>query len=393
MSQRSNDLCIGRIGRRAGAGTASGCSLRLRGASFALLIFGAWSFGQSGCAESGPPGGSHAGTDESAAVANPRDAVAGPLALYHDFGLMRPNTTAACSFVVTNPTRQPWTIRDIKRSCNCTVVDVSQARILPGQRTEIGVSYRAPAQPSDEERTVRIALAEEGAPGIALIVRATVRPPLTISPTELHFPEIVAGHQAQRDVMVFNFSDRHWPGLELSGTPQWLRATVAAIPDLHETRSGPMPNQAWRVSLAVLSAGLQVGDHRGALSIRPSDDPEEATVLPVSVRFPSAIRAVPDRLFFGYLRDRTPIERTVVVVLADGLSAVASEDIRITNDLGPEISCSWRQSPAHGKFRHLIVTFTPSAVLGRIAASLSLSLPGHRERFDIPLSAVLATAE
>ncbi|MDZ4823597.1 MAG: DUF1573 domain-containing protein [Flavobacteriales bacterium] len=60
----------------------------------------------------------------------------------HEFGQIKKDSEAICSFKVTNTGDQPLIISKCKASCGCTVPECDPTPILPGAANEIKVQYK-----------------------------------------------------------------------------------------------------------------------------------------------------------------------------------------------------------------------------------------------------------
>lgn len=310
------------------------------------------------------------------------------LRLTHDLGIVRPMSKVTHTFTVTNPTHHALTLAHIHESCSCTVAEVSRSVIPAGETAKVAVTFSAPNQASDGERTVQISFQEPTAPTVYLTIHASVRPAVTVFPPELDFLEVLPGQTANRTVMVYNYGDTDWSDIHLSTDVKWLAMRMTAAPVL-DTK-GEQPRQAWRVEATARADSISFGKHRGTVRFEPVSTTDDPAVLPVALEVPLPIRAFPDRLFLGHISDRREIERTIVLKLSQTLSHYMADKITISTTLEPHLSFVWASS--QGRFRHLKLTFDPSGLSpGRVEGIITLSFPNTTaDGLLIPISGVVS---
>ena len=73
----------------------------------------------------------------------------------HDFGQVEHAQEAKCTFTVTNVGTDALIISDCKTSCGCTVPTFSKKPMMPGESTEITVSYDTKRM-GDFNKSIRI---------------------------------------------------------------------------------------------------------------------------------------------------------------------------------------------------------------------------------------------
>jgi hypothetical protein len=310
--------------------------------------------------------------------------------LTHDFGIIRPGEAHKCIFRILNPTEKQWSIDHIQRVCTCTAIEASKTDINPGEYSDVSVSYRAPDKPADDARVLTVFFREADVPQLQLIVKATVRPVLTVFPAELPQVELLPGQSVDRTVMAYNFGDADWDDVVVSHDAKWLSTTVVRTPVHSASISAtPIARQAWRIGITTRPDALAIGDHRASLKVSPANAPDEAVVMPVSVRINPAIRAIPDRIFLGYIGPNQVVERHVILSLCDAASKVSPSDVQLTSSLDAHVSFSWEERK--GRFWHLKVRVDPAGLSGRIDESISVTVAGiMSDPLEIRLSAVIA---
>jgi hypothetical protein len=63
----------------------------------------------------------------------------------HDFGVIPQGTPVTTEFVVTNKSKTPLIITEVKTSCGCTTPDYTKTPIAPGKTGIVKASYNAAA--------------------------------------------------------------------------------------------------------------------------------------------------------------------------------------------------------------------------------------------------------
>lgn len=309
--------------------------------------------------------------------------------LLHDIELIRPLASQQCVFTIENTSDERWTIDEIRRTCTCTVVDVTRDVIAPGEAADLAIQYRAPDQATDDERVIAVSFQEPVAPQFRLIIKACVRPVVTINPSEVAFSEVLPGAKADRAVMLMNYGDRDWNDLTIVTGCEWLTATAHRLLAENITGEGAHPpRQAWRLELSADSAALAFGSYRTNIKVTPREAQGAEGAMLVSLTIPSPMRAVPDRLFLGYVSDGKPVTRILTLALANELAMRPAAEIEATSDLETSLSFAW--AAARGRLRYLNVTFDPAGQSGRVDGTISLTIPGSRPvSLKIPVTAVI----
>jgi outer membrane biosynthesis protein TonB len=80
----------------------------------------------------------------------------------HDFGTLEQYSDGSCSFTFKNKGNEPLVITKVITSCGCTVPDYPQRPIMPGQESQINVTYDTSKLGSINNQIVIRSNAEEG---------------------------------------------------------------------------------------------------------------------------------------------------------------------------------------------------------------------------------------
>lgn len=110
-------------------------------------------------------------------TAKPR---AGVEQTHHDFGLLDPHTTASHGFQIRNEGDAPLTLNVAETTCKCTVGKVKQGVLLPGEATEITLTWNTGYQSESYQQTALVDTNDPNRSTIELTVAGTVRADLVV---------------------------------------------------------------------------------------------------------------------------------------------------------------------------------------------------------------------
>jgi hypothetical protein len=228
------------------------------------------------------------------------------LTLEHDMGLVRPNAIIKHEFRIHNPTSRVWTIREVAKTCNCTMARPSSDRVVGHSTVKLTVQYRMPSRSVDKSDTVIVRFKEADAPEVLLLTRARVRASLTFSPDQLAFGTLARGRTVETTLHVYNYGDSDWDGLSINASDNWLTAQ----PYLMASKTTePALRQVWRIVACCDTASLVPGSHQGRIAVSPSGTELTSASIPVYVNVMSPVEAVPRQLFFGKVKVGSSVRR------------------------------------------------------------------------------------
>jgi hypothetical protein len=193
----------------------------------------------------------------------------------HHFGMLDPHATASHAFTIGNAGESALKLSVRETSCKCTVGDLKQNMLLPGESTEVKLVWNTGYQADKYEQTATVVTNDPLQPTIDLKVTGEVRATF-LAPESITFQKTDLGERATATMTVYSqlwedftietVSSSDLPELEWVAEPADMRAPRLAA----ET-----PRSAWDIRLSVLAEDY--GDYEGSLKlvVQPTsgDDP------------------------------------------------------------------------------------------------------------------------
>src|SRR3972149_5879611 len=179
--------------------------MRILGLILAAAVAGATIGAAVAYVETRPGGGVAAGptasSGESAAPAGaaPRVEVAEPL---YEFGAMQRGTTKSHEFSVRNAGQSPLTLRVGSTTCKCTIGNVSNDPIPPGESVMVKLEWSALVNPGPFRQTATILTNDPRSSAVELLVEGEVTDATGIFPPDFMLDKITAGATKSAEVYV-----------------------------------------------------------------------------------------------------------------------------------------------------------------------------------------------
>lgn len=218
----------------------------------------------------------------SAKEKQPRVEVDDPI---HDFGVMDVLADGTHDFVFTNVGDAVLTLSDGGSTCACTVGELKQSHLAPGESTVVTVHFQAHA-PTDfgpYEETATIVTNDPDRPRMVLTVRGEFRAALQPEPREVVFSRVRAGEPATATVRI----DRFLPepvqitevGLQDPQTVEFFDVEIEEMPaELAVEQEGSFGGHLIHLTL---NPGMSLGTFQQRLRLRTSLDDGRELEIPV----------------------------------------------------------------------------------------------------------------
>lgn len=137
----------------------------------------------------------------SGAIAAPRAVVADPV---FDFGSIFHGTKVDHVFVLKNTGDSPLDVGKVSTSCGCTVVDVSDRNIKPGNNAEIRATFNSTNFSGSVSKQIMVQTNDPKTPVYTLVMKGTVVEEIEASPKQLNLGEINAGKTKTVSIVIEN---------------------------------------------------------------------------------------------------------------------------------------------------------------------------------------------
>jgi hypothetical protein len=133
----------------------------------------------------------------------PAASVAEPV---HKFGAMQRGTSKLHEFEVENVGQSPLTLRVVSTTCKCTIGDVSQEPIQPGETVKVKLEWSALINPGPFRQVATIETNDPRSPRLELSVEGSVTEATGLYPPDFTFDKVTAGESKSADVYVMAFT-------------------------------------------------------------------------------------------------------------------------------------------------------------------------------------------
>lgn len=179
----------------------------------------------------------------------------------HDFGLMDLGEERQHVFRLTNAGDGILTIRRGPSSCKCTVLDLRNGELPPGESRDITLAWEAESENENFRHGAAFFTNDPEHPDLSVVAVGKIRRHFGVSSGDIVFRDVKPGETATAEIVVFSQAfDRFEIERGTSSSPELSWSASPASPELlteHGARSG----FAVQVSLAV-------GEHKRTLGGR-----------------------------------------------------------------------------------------------------------------------------
>lgn len=258
--------------------------------------------------------------------------------LAHDFGVVPPGSVVAWAYPIENTSNFAWTIDNVHVLCRCTVPGVSARVIAPGKRESVTLRLSCGDEPADIVKVGTVYFKEPGAAPAQLLIKASVRPPMTASGREISFGGMAPRETAERALTLANYSATDWHSITITGCPAWIEAEVLPRPAKGNSPSGESrtaPRQVWQAVVRFTGNGLSEGYHQAP--IRFWADTGDECEIHVTARLEPPVRIIPGKLVFGPTKPGELCVRVARVILQKGARVSDIRPIVDTREITADI--------------------------------------------------------
>lgn len=193
-----------------------------------------------------------------------------------NFGKMERGTTMTHAFKIVNTGESSLSIQVVGSTCKCTVGELEQNRIAPGEETEVTLEWTAKTEAGPFRHGARLEVSP-GAKEVSLTVEGDVVESTSVYPADLLFGDIAVGESAEAELLIMSSfqEDVQVTDYEFSDPRVAEQLKVEFVPaSLDEM---PMPSAIGGLKLkAVYQADQKIGRFSGWIDLK--------TNLPSAVR-------------------------------------------------------------------------------------------------------------
>lgn len=124
-----------------------------------------------------------------------------------DFGVMRRNEKGQHVFVVKNVGEEPLVLKVGASTCKCTVGELGDESLEPGEQTEVTMSWTVLTDESTFGQSAELRTNDPSLVAIRLEINGTVVRDVQTFPEEVTLGDVAAGEDTEFDVSVFSYMD------------------------------------------------------------------------------------------------------------------------------------------------------------------------------------------
>lgn len=111
----------------------------------------------------------------------------------HDFGNKSEGEVAEHTFTVKNEGDLTLTINNIRTTCGCTVANISDRELEPGETADITARFNTRGKRGHQSKTITVESNDPDEPQFGLTMQGEVSVPLVINPPRVYMSNIDAG--------------------------------------------------------------------------------------------------------------------------------------------------------------------------------------------------------
>jgi len=234
--------------------------------------------------------------------------------MFHNFGLV-PRSHLKTEFNITNNGKTPLVFQKAKTSCTCTVVNLSNDRILqPGQSFTMVVDVASVDEPSFKQ-SIKVPVTEVGKNFSRILdftLAGNYEDFFDILPKHLDFGNMSHAGKSRRTIRLSETGALQFQVDSINTNTIPLTWTMATRKD--------DDNAHYLITFELDPRKIQPGHHRGSLTIRTTNPSLRNIDIPVEFQVPPHVYMEPRALAFGEITLGEAIKHHVKLRSTDGES-------------------------------------------------------------------------
>jgi hypothetical protein len=291
-----------------------------------------------------------------------------------DFGTIAPGTKVHHQFSITNNDSRTWTIRDVSRTCGCTLGDFTPSVLKPAATGTLNVEFRAGAKQAQVAKSIVVEFKEPKTPVFQLVIQGEVSDALSAVPASVRFGRVSAG---TTDALTRSLEVRNNSLGDVAITkiecPDWLRVEYQPVADQARPNA---PRQRWSVLIRAEPTKLRPGLHTATIVLHTNGEGLEPVRIPVGLYRNGSIEPIPSNLTFEPVASGKTTQKTILLEIAPDLQGLGEEDLELTHNFGEELEI---QTPRRMAVNRFLVTaqFRPKRSPGKVKGELVIRAKGQ----------------
>jgi hypothetical protein len=148
----------------------------------------------------------------------------------YDFGSVYSGTIIKHTYRLKNTGTAPLSINGVRTSCGCTAAKPTQSRLLPGEESDIAVTFDTGAEHGQATRTITVFTNDPRHPELQLTLRGDVKVQVEAMPPLVVFGRVKRGTEQSRQVMLTDqMPDRSFTVSGITKTSPYVRVTSKTV--------------------------------------------------------------------------------------------------------------------------------------------------------------------
>jgi len=213
---------------------------------------------------------------------------------HFDFGRMDLHAEGSHDFLIRNEGDAPLRLTAGDTSCRCTLSEVSEQPIPPGQSAKVNLTWHPTDEIGSYRQTATVHTNDPRRPRITLTIFGEVTVAIRTVPSEVVVSQMPSGEPAEADVRLYSYLDQP---LELQGweflsesTRAYFEAETLPLP---EAKLDDEPDATGGLLLRVrIKPGLPPGPFQQRIRLRTNQEAVPTLEIPISGKVVSDIGIV-----------------------------------------------------------------------------------------------------
>jgi hypothetical protein len=293
----------------------------------------------------------------------------------YDFGSVYSGTTVKHTFKLKNVGTAPLTISGVRTSCGCTAAQPTKKQLLPGEESNIAVSFDTSTEHGPATRAITVFTNDQAHQQLQLTVRGDVKVQVEASPSLVIFERVKRGTaQSQQVALTDEMADRSFRVEATTNSNPYLR--VATQP-----AAGAKPGALLTITLLQTAPAGPISD---VIKVRTSRVPVE---LPVSGTVLGDLNLNPPQVSFGIVPHHSSAQRFV------RLTNSGDRPVKVTGISSNNMSVMAAVAPVKtGKEYKITVQLAPNTPDGVLRGMLAIKTDDpHQEDLQVPFYGIVGS--
>lgn len=323
---------------------------------FVSALFVTSAFFMTACEkETGSPGQAVPEDDAAGGAEGPAPKIAFDSTEF-DFGRVDSGDSIAHAFTFRNEGQTDLTIKQVRSSCGCTAVLVTDKTIEPGKSGEINTTFKTKGYQGRVTKTVRVQTDDPDNPNITLKISGTIVAEVMMEPRSVNFGNIKSGEEAVREVTLSFAPGKTISIKDLSSTSAFFKVETQP---LDEGEEGV-------VVRITADRALPIGRNTERITILTSSERMGTLQIPVYAFVQGDIAISPQILSFRKSGSTGLTSRTLTVATSGADFKIAGVEVSST------LFTAVTKEVEPGKKYEIVVKMSDDAEDGRIHEKLMI---------------------